>query len=1149
MDEIDALLKEIKSDDPEKRKMAAEALKNYEDKQAVEALIEAMEDEDKSVRYFARKSLIELKKKMGDNVPEVSMLHTVILRSKVQLLKSTDYKKRLSAMKILTELNAKEVLPDLIELLETEQNEYIIASLLILIGKLGGKENIEIIARYLKSYNRRIRANAVEALSYIEDDSIFKIVAPYLLDKDHRVKANAARIMFRYSKEKTLELLKEMLNEDDKWKKYSAIYVLRNTTSIQGRELLIPLLKDKNFTIRLKAAEAIFEIEENLKGDFSYLILSQKDEKKFRIPEEIIRETVKLLDEDDGNIRIKAARILYYIARSQDRDLIIKVKELIEREKDENCLATYVKLFVKVAKEEAIPIILPLLSHENDRVKANTIEAFTMLRNPCLIANAIPMLNSSSHRVVAAAARYLAGFAPWRVEEFCEGLLRSKKDLKIKSAIYVMGEIGDEETKEKLISMLNEYKDYAEPISRAISRINKRLMRFAGYEKDFNIPIDEEKRAILLEKEIELLKSSDIEVRSRAVHLVKLLLNEKNYHIVRQALTSNNKFVRATLVKIIAKKRYKGALQDIINCLKDTDDRVRANAVEAIGMFNDVRLVEYLTPLLQDKNNRVRINAALALFRISETHELQKLKEVIDSFERTIKATALKAIDTEGVIDIPEREPEKNKVNLEIFTKPSVVEQDKKSKKLELSLIVSIAAILIALTSGIYFYFSLTKVDKTSEKLISTLNALPDKFSGKNLQNNINDILKSLNTNLTHTKKKITSVSLFLKQIQQKIDNLAQRNKLLEAKIKEIKQESKNVPKKEDIPLDTFKEMIDQAKKLIADKKYQQARQILDELKLRGIKHHEINYNLGLIYMDSKNYEKALKEFRKAMLLKKGYYVPLYMMGLIYEKLRKYDKAIEFYEKYYKHNPEDVFNILKLADILKLKKKYKQAVRYYEFALRKPECPRQIVYKKLAEIYLKENNLALAEKNLRLLLEKAGDSKELKAFALTGLGIIYYKKGLYLEAMAILKKALKLENLLIAHLYMGRIYIKQKRFGSARAEAELVLKKHGKNYEAYLILADVEAALENFENAEKFYKKVLKLNPTHAIAKVGLGKVLMEQKKFKEAYEAYKDAIFNLPVDSYEYKQAEAQIYKLETIFETQSNKGVKKQKVLRVNR
>jgi class 3 adenylate cyclase len=78
--------------------------------------------------------------------------------------------------------------------------------------------------------------------------------------------------------------------------------------------------------------------------------------------------------------------------------------------------------------------------------------------------------------------------------------------------------------------------------------------------------------------------------------------------------------------------------------LASSDERIIANAVEALGFARDARCTDLVLPLLASLNNRVKANAAMALFAAGRIEVIDTLKPMLMHSEALMRASAAFAI-------------------------------------------------------------------------------------------------------------------------------------------------------------------------------------------------------------------------------------------------------------------------------------------------------------------------------------------------------------------------------------------------------------------------------------------------------------------------------------------------------------------------
>lgn len=112
-----------------------------------------------------------------------------------RLLADNDPKTRIGAIQAAAQLAGAAALPLLRERLAVEYHLFVIASLVIHLGKVGSEEELPLLYPFLLHDDERIRANAVEALGAIGRGVEVARLIPLLQDPSERVKTAAARTL------------------------------------------------------------------------------------------------------------------------------------------------------------------------------------------------------------------------------------------------------------------------------------------------------------------------------------------------------------------------------------------------------------------------------------------------------------------------------------------------------------------------------------------------------------------------------------------------------------------------------------------------------------------------------------------------------------------------------------------------------------------------------------------------------------------------------------------------------------------------------------------------------------------------------------------------------------------------------------------
>ena len=140
-----------------------------------------------------------------------------------------------------------------------------------------------------------------------------------------------------------------------------------------------------------------------------------------------------------------------------------------------------------------------------------------------------------------------------------------------------------------------------------------------------------------------IAKESSAELSLKALDLLeKMGAGSEVIPSLMGLLASKNAQIRAKATYIICK--VSSNVQLFEHSLKDKDEAVRANAIEAMWGVNHPQIRDTLLPCLYDPGNRVRANAAKALYLLRDKWGLNTLMEMLRSSEAITRSTAALAL-------------------------------------------------------------------------------------------------------------------------------------------------------------------------------------------------------------------------------------------------------------------------------------------------------------------------------------------------------------------------------------------------------------------------------------------------------------------------------------------------------------------------
>lgn len=214
------------------------------------------------------------------------------------------------------------------QFLENEEDDRVRATLLRVLGELGGRDLCPVIALYLLDPNDRVRANAVEALERLGDGDSGAKLRTLMNDRSNRVRANAARALFHLGEGDAVDTLKEMILSADDWMRASAAFVFGEIDTPESIPYLVRALSDRTWfvvknvvkALARKGAAAVPKLVDCLKSKNSTVVVNAIAALAEIGGAEVFVALIPLLNHEDGDVREKAEEAVDLLReRSRDR--------------------------------------------------------------------------------------------------------------------------------------------------------------------------------------------------------------------------------------------------------------------------------------------------------------------------------------------------------------------------------------------------------------------------------------------------------------------------------------------------------------------------------------------------------------------------------------------------------------------------------------------------------------------------------------------------------------------------------------------------------------------------------------------------------------------------------------------------------------
>ncbi|MBI3038142.1 HEAT repeat domain-containing protein [bacterium] len=195
---------------------------------------------------------------------------------------------RLNTIEALANLGAKSYVPLFLETLKKEEDIWVRATLISAISKLGDQTHIKVISDNLKHSDARVRANSIEGLLRLGGEEAKKIIEPYLRDPSDRVRVNSAMALWKMGDVSVTGTLIGMLKEPTKWIKASSAYALGEMQCSKAVPELLQLLASQEDVVYKNVVEALGKI-----ADSQAIIPLLKEHESGRVSEELMNRVLQ----------------------------------------------------------------------------------------------------------------------------------------------------------------------------------------------------------------------------------------------------------------------------------------------------------------------------------------------------------------------------------------------------------------------------------------------------------------------------------------------------------------------------------------------------------------------------------------------------------------------------------------------------------------------------------------------------------------------------------------------------------------------------------------------------------------------------------------------------------------------------------------
>ncbi len=276
---LEALAQMVHSADEWMRSSAAYAIGEFKTSEVLELLASLLTDKIESIRKMAYRSLerlsdhgiveanLLLKNLSGLKEEEsirdfLQLLENQTQQASEDLLHSEDSQVRLVEINRIVRERDSARFRDLEARLVLEEDNYIKASLILALGRVGQSSAVPLIKSFLVDPIPRIRANAIEALGSFGKPQYLPEVILRLDETNNRARANAIIALRHLKYVDVISPLKEMVLSEDPKVKQSAFFAINELGSKEAWDLLKVLAKDAGPSLKVNIRDFVLMLQE-----------------------------------------------------------------------------------------------------------------------------------------------------------------------------------------------------------------------------------------------------------------------------------------------------------------------------------------------------------------------------------------------------------------------------------------------------------------------------------------------------------------------------------------------------------------------------------------------------------------------------------------------------------------------------------------------------------------------------------------------------------------------------------------------------------------------------------------------------------------------------------------------------------------------
>ncbi|XP_017556689.1 Bardet-Biedl syndrome 4 protein isoform X1 [Pygocentrus nattereri] len=282
--------------------------------------------------------------------------------------------------------------------------------------------------------------------------------------------------------------------------------------------------------------------------------------------------------------------------------------------------------------------------------------------------------------------------------------------------------------------------------------------------------------------------------------------------------------------------------------------------------------------------------------------------------------------------------------------------------------------------------------------------------------------------------------------------------------------------------------------------KHKAAIEVYNEATRLNQKDWEINHNLGVCYIYTKDFKSAEEQLNMALQQNK-HDMTYMMLGKIYLLEGDTEKAIEIYKNAVEFSPENTELLTTLGLLYMQLGKYQKAFEHLGNALTyDPNNYKAILA--AGSMMQTHGDFDVAMNKYRVAAFAVPESPPLW----NNIGMCFFGKKKYVAAISCLKRANYLSPFDWKILYnLGLVHLTMQQYASAFHFLSAAINLHPRMGELYMLLAVALTNLDDVDNARRSYEQAVQLDVSNPLVNLNFAVLLYNQGDKKAALQQYQD--------------------------------------------